>query len=94
METILCVLQAKNASHFAAWSGCLIAHEMWRKAQLTGTEGMGGEEGATEREGEGMEEWMKKTQDVINSLKNGLLYMYVLMYFHIHYNFTIFKKIF
>lgn len=35
---------------------------------------MGGEEGATEREGEGMEEWMKKTQDVINSLKNGLLY--------------------
>lgn len=26
--------QTKNASHFAAWSSCLISHEMYRKTQL------------------------------------------------------------
>ena len=26
--------QTKNASHFAAWSSCLISHEMFRKTQL------------------------------------------------------------
>ncbi|CAI8043327.1 Oxysterol-binding protein-related protein 6 [Geodia barretti] len=32
-------LKTKNASHFAAWSACLLAQEMWRKARLSGTEG-------------------------------------------------------
>ena len=69
-----CNTQTKNASHFAAWSSCLLAHEMYRKAQLTGTEGVRGErEGEKGAEvGRGMEEWMSRTQEVIGTLKSGV----------------------
>ena len=76
-------VQTKNACHFSAWSACLLAHEMWRKAQLSGTEGLDeGVGGGKGGEGEGMEEWIGRTQEVLNSLKNGLFchvhnYIYV-----------------
>ena len=54
----------------------MLAQEMWRKAQLSGTEGgldrvdegEGGRGGGGEGE---MENWMEKAQETINSLKNG-----------------------
>ena len=77
-------VQTKNACHFSAWSACLLAHEMWRKAQLSGTEGLDeGVVGERGGEGEGMEEWIGRTQEVINSLKNGLfchVHNYTYMY--------------
>lgn len=73
--------QSKNASQFAAWSACLLAHEMFRKAQLTGTEGVGGETGV--EGGTGIEEWMGKTQDVINGLKTGMSLSYATTSLHV-----------
>ena len=71
-------LQTKKASHFAAWSACLLEQEIWRKAQLSGTEGgldtldtSGGRRGGGGEGGGGVEVWMEKAQETINSLRNG-----------------------
>ena len=46
---------------------------MWRKARLSGTEGLDQTEGEGGRGGggEGVEEWMENAQEAINSLRNG-----------------------
>ena len=46
---------------------------MWRKARLSGAEGLDQVHGEGEwlEEGEGVEEWMEKTQETMNSLRNG-----------------------
>ena len=48
-----------------------MAQELWRKAQLSGTEGLDQMEGEGEGVGGGIEEWMEKTQETINSLRSG-----------------------
>jgi len=63
-------LKTKNASHFAAWSSCLLSQEMFRKAQMAG--------GASPKgrvpcgEGEGVEGWVVRTQETIASVKKDL----------------------
>ena len=48
-------------------------HELWRKVRLSGAEGLDQGEVGRERVGEGggMEVWAERTQETINSLRNG-----------------------
>lgn len=47
---IILNMQTKNASHFAAWSSCLVSHEMYRKTQVaSGKSGTFGEGFASSR---------------------------------------------
>ena len=59
---------------------------MWRKARLSGAEGLDRVSGETERMGggEGVEEWMERTQDTINSLRMGKKYVHVRDVVYIH----------
>ena len=67
------LFQTKNASHFAAWSSCLLSQEMFRKAQLAGGGGMERSEGGVaQTKGEGVEGWAVKTQETIASVKKGV----------------------
>ena len=49
---------------------------MWRKARLSGTEGLDHVNGEGERVGEGedVEEWMERTQETMNTLRTGEIY--------------------
>ena len=64
---------------------------MWRKAQLSGVEGLDNTtdgEGRREGEGGGVESWMTRAQETINSLRNGELgfpFCHVRIISNIHY---------